>query len=212
MFRILYPAGGPNRPPSWEATKQRVSSEWMDASHVGWFRSLFDQFASAVAEGSAGGLISAALLAVPGASAYFVGGAVVYTGAARSAFTEVSMEDMKGLRPASEPYAALLNQSTALARCNAPGFQDGVCTTQRRMSGKRKLATRCENPQAIVRVRCRGRKDKRRFRKVGPSCDSLHRVGGEALRVQYHGHRIAQQRLEGKDVNDFVGSLHVPSV
>ena len=39
----------------------------------------------AVAEGSAGGLISAALLAVPGASAYFVGGAVVYTGAARSA-------------------------------------------------------------------------------------------------------------------------------
>ena len=36
----------------------------------------------AVAEGSAGGLISAALLAVPGASAYFVSGAVVYTGAA----------------------------------------------------------------------------------------------------------------------------------
>ena len=30
--------------------KQRISSEWMDASHVGWFRSLFDQFASAVAE------------------------------------------------------------------------------------------------------------------------------------------------------------------
>ena len=37
----------------------------------------------AVAESSAGGLISAALLAVPGASKYFVGGAVVYTRAAR---------------------------------------------------------------------------------------------------------------------------------
>ena len=31
----------------------------------------------AVAESSAGGLISAALLSVPGASAYFLGGAVV---------------------------------------------------------------------------------------------------------------------------------------
>ena len=33
----------------------------------------------AVAESAAGGLISASLLAVPGASAYYVGGAVVYT-------------------------------------------------------------------------------------------------------------------------------------
>ena len=66
----------------------------------------------AVAEGSAGGLISAALLAVPGASAYFVGGAVVYTGAARSVFADISLDDMKarGIRAASEPYAALLAQ------------------------------------------------------------------------------------------------------
>src|ERR1700753_3123065 len=63
-----------------------------------------------VAEVSAGGLISAALLAVPGASAYFVGGAVVYTGNARSAFADISLDEMKakGIRPASEPYAALL--------------------------------------------------------------------------------------------------------
>ena len=33
----------------WEMKKQQVASEWMDASHVGWFRSLFDQFADAVA-------------------------------------------------------------------------------------------------------------------------------------------------------------------
>ena len=64
----------------------------------------------AVAEGSAGGLISAALLSVPGASAYYVGGAVVYTGAARGAFADISLDEMKaqGIRPASEPYAALL--------------------------------------------------------------------------------------------------------
>jgi len=62
----------------------------------------------AVAEGSAGGLISAALLAVPGASAYFVGGAVVYTGTARNVLAGIGADDMKGIRPASEPYAALL--------------------------------------------------------------------------------------------------------
>jgi nicotinamide-nucleotide amidase len=62
----------------------------------------------AVAEGSAGGLISAALLAVPGASAYFLGGAVVYTAAARTALADIGAADMAGLRPASEPYAALL--------------------------------------------------------------------------------------------------------
>jgi len=62
----------------------------------------------AVSEGSAGGLISAALLAVPGASAYFLGGAVVYTAAARTGLLGINKEDLRGIRPATEPYAALL--------------------------------------------------------------------------------------------------------
>src|SRR5262245_56882864 len=64
----------------------------------------------AVAEGSACGLISAALLAVPGASAYFVSGAVVYPGAARGMLAGITLDEMKslGMRPASEPYATLL--------------------------------------------------------------------------------------------------------
>jgi PncC family amidohydrolase len=62
----------------------------------------------AVAESSAGGLIAAALLAVPGASAYFLGGAVVYTRQARQALLAITDEAMAGIRPASEPYAALL--------------------------------------------------------------------------------------------------------
>ncbi len=37
-----------------------------------------------VGESSTAGLISAALLAIPGASAYFVGGAVVYTRVSRT--------------------------------------------------------------------------------------------------------------------------------
>jgi nicotinamide-nucleotide amidase len=62
----------------------------------------------AVAESSTGGLISAALLAVPGASAYFLGGAVVYTRDARRILTGIPDEAMKGIRSASEPYASLL--------------------------------------------------------------------------------------------------------
>jgi PncC family amidohydrolase len=62
----------------------------------------------AVAESSTGGLVSAALLAVPGASNYFLGGAVVYTRDARRILMGISDEEMKGLRSASEPYASLL--------------------------------------------------------------------------------------------------------
>lgn len=62
----------------------------------------------AVAESSTGGLISASLLAVPGASAYFLGGAVVYTRQARRALVSISDSAMTGIRSASEPYALLL--------------------------------------------------------------------------------------------------------
>jgi len=61
----------------------------------------------AVAESSAGGLISAALLAVPGASAYFLGGSVIYTQVARRALIRVPDEKMAGVRSSSEPYALI---------------------------------------------------------------------------------------------------------
>ncbi|MBB5688115.1 CinA family protein [Roseomonas alkaliterrae] len=62
----------------------------------------------AVAESSAGGLIAAALLAVPGASAYMLGGAVVYTRAAREGLLGITEADMAGMRSASEAYALLM--------------------------------------------------------------------------------------------------------
>src|SRR6202158_5884733 len=62
----------------------------------------------AVAESSTGGLISAALLAVPGASAYFLRSAVVYTRDARRILMDIPDEAMKGIRSASEDYAKLL--------------------------------------------------------------------------------------------------------
>lgn len=61
----------------------------------------------AVAESSTGGLISAALLAVPGASAYFVGGGVIYTQMARDVLLEARLEAHPGMRPSTEPYALL---------------------------------------------------------------------------------------------------------
>jgi PncC family amidohydrolase len=65
----------------------------------------------AVAESSTGGLISAALLAVPGASAYFLGGAVVYTREARRALLDIPDAALTGMRSASEPYARLLAET-----------------------------------------------------------------------------------------------------
>lgn len=65
----------------------------------------------AVAESSAGGLISAALLAVPGASAYFLGGAVAYARASREAFLQVPATALVGITPSTEAYALLLARS-----------------------------------------------------------------------------------------------------
>ena len=62
----------------------------------------------AVTESSTGGLIAAALLAVPGASAYFLGGAVAYTKAARLALLGIGDADMQGLRPSTEAYSLLI--------------------------------------------------------------------------------------------------------
>lgn len=62
----------------------------------------------AVCESSSGGLVSAALLSVPGASAYFMGGAVIYTKRARDALLRIEPAEMAGIRSASEPYARLL--------------------------------------------------------------------------------------------------------
>jgi PncC family amidohydrolase len=61
----------------------------------------------AVAESSAGGLISAALVSIPGASAYYVGGAVVYTSTTRRALLDIGDEAMAGMRASTEPYAML---------------------------------------------------------------------------------------------------------
>ena len=61
----------------------------------------------AVSESSSGGLISAALLSISGASTYFMGGGVIYTHRARQILLEIDFEDHPGVRSSSEPYALL---------------------------------------------------------------------------------------------------------
>src|SRR5262245_48028596 len=82
----------------------------------------------AIAESSTGGLISASLLTVPGASAYYLGGAVVYTQAARKALLDVGALP-SGMRASTEAYALFaaktarqrFSSSWALAETGAAG-------------------------------------------------------------------------------------------
>jgi PncC family amidohydrolase len=64
----------------------------------------------AVADGSAGGLISAALLSVAGASAYFVGGGVLYTGRSKQVFLDLTPEAASNPRSSTEPHTLMLAQ------------------------------------------------------------------------------------------------------
>jgi nicotinamide-nucleotide amidase len=78
-----------------------------------------------VAEGSCGGLVSAALLAVPGASAYYAGGAVIYTLAASRAFLAGAVEAPAGMRGASEPFARYLARSAVAKLACTWGIGEG---------------------------------------------------------------------------------------
>ncbi|MCB1694179.1 MAG: CinA family protein [Pseudomonadales bacterium] len=64
-----------------------------------------------VAESSSGGLISASLLAVPGASGYYRGGSVVYTLPSRRAFLDIPRDRVEGLKPLSEEMVAVFAEA-----------------------------------------------------------------------------------------------------
>jgi PncC family amidohydrolase len=82
-----------------------------------------------VAESASGGLISAALLAVPGASAYFVGGAVLYTRAAHKLLLELPEEAVKGMRAATEEH------TLAVARHTLKRFETTWCLAEHGAAG-----------------------------------------------------------------------------
>ncbi|MGB3736998.1 MAG: CinA family protein [Ilumatobacter sp.] len=82
----------------------------------------------AVAEGSGGGLVSAALLAVPGASAYYLGGSVIYTRNALDAMLTGPVERPRKLRGASEPWATHLARATRVHLRATWGIGEGGAT------------------------------------------------------------------------------------
>jgi nicotinamide-nucleotide amidase len=65
----------------------------------------------AISESSAGGLISAALLSIPRASSYFLGGGVIYTRKAMESMLQPSSADLVGLRSATEAMSTLLAET-----------------------------------------------------------------------------------------------------
>ena len=67
-----------------------------------------------VAESSTGGLISANLLSVSGASRYFRGSSVIYTRESRHAFLDLDLAKIKGLKPLTEPMVAAFAQAARL--------------------------------------------------------------------------------------------------
>jgi PncC family amidohydrolase len=122
----------------------------------------------AIAESSTGGLIAAALLAVPGASAYFVGGAVVYTKTSRAALLGIGDAEMKGLRPSTEAYALLgarrvrelMDTTWALSETGATGpsgnrYGDAAGHTCIAVSGPRESAVTLETGSADRQVNMR---------------------------------------------------------
>ena len=74
----------------------------------------------ALVETASGGLASAALLAVPGASAYFVGSAVAYSRKSRHALLSLSGSDVAGLEPMSDGMGIAFARR-ARTRCYASG-------------------------------------------------------------------------------------------
>ena len=65
----------------------------------------------AVAESTTGGLISARLLSMPGASAYFLGGTIIYTPVSRKVFLDASAEKLHGVKPLSEEMATFFAEA-----------------------------------------------------------------------------------------------------
>lgn len=126
-----------------------------------------------VAESSTGGLISANLLSVPGASSFFVGGSVVYSLRSRRAYLEFDRDRLKGLKPLSEEMVlefaraarAKLNTTWGIAELGAAGpgptpYGHAAGTSVIGISGPSELTTlvqtesddRTENMQAFTHV------------------------------------------------------------
>ena len=119
-----------------------------------------------ISESSAGGLISAVLLAIPGASAYFMGGAVVYTRPAGEAFLGATPSRRSGIRSSSERRHAVapLGHPLVVGALGAARGRTGARPTEddlgprgnRRLGTDRQFLRRSSRP--YLRRRCRSQR------------------------------------------------------
>lgn len=122
-----------------------------------------------VAESSTGGLISASLLAVPGASAYFLGGTVIYTNRARNKLLGIEKNLLDQQKPMTEAYVTLcaqtikkqLNATWGLAELGATGpaatpygHDPGLCVLAvvGPLTMVRRLETNSDDREANMRI------------------------------------------------------------
>ena len=116
----------------------------------------------AVAESSTGGLIAAALLALPGASAYFLGGAVVYTQLARRVLLDIADISSLGIGASTEPLRAAVganHAATLLGDLGGGGERsDGAGRQSIRRSRRSQLHRCCRTERARDHPRNRERR------------------------------------------------------
>ena len=67
----------------------------------------------AIADGATGGLLSAAILTVPGATKFYIGGGVIYSRRAREVVLGIGMREAAGMRSVTEDYALLQARAVA---------------------------------------------------------------------------------------------------
>ena len=131
----------------------------------------------AIVESSAGGLIAAALLAVPGASAYFIGGAVLYTRQSWDAFRDVREELFSGARPVTEANALLR------ARFGRDRFAADWCISETGAAGP--TGNRYGDPAGQTCIAVAGRVERAITLKTGSAdrAANMHAFAAAALKL-----------------------------
>ena len=131
----------------------------------------------AVCESSAGGLISAALLAVPGASDYYIGGTVIYTGKAWYALRGFDKSLLGGFRSATDENALI---RARIAR-DRYGASWGIGET----GAAGPAGNRYGDPAGHACIAVAGASEIARTLKTGKSdrVENMHMFTAEALRL-----------------------------
>ncbi len=125
----------------------------------------------ATAESCTGGLIAQRLTAIPGSSRYFLGGAVVYSDALKSAFADVPADLIAAAGPVSEPVARALAEgirtrtqaSVGISVTGIAGPTPGTGADQNKPIGLVYIGLASEAGTEVKEIRIQGDRERVRF-------------------------------------------------